>query len=143
MKKTMLIAAALAAGLPGQSQANPYEDEVVAQLLVIQGVALTEGYEQFGDVAINSMSNSTTDTFVLSLDKGMDYIIVGACDSDCGDIDFRLYDDDGDLIEDDVSDDDVPVVEFSSRRSGEYYLEIEMFDCTNDPCTYGIMTLER
>jgi opacity protein-like surface antigen len=143
MKKFALMSAALLAALSSVASADQYEDEVVAQLLMVEGAALTEGYEQFGDIALESMDDTDADVYELYLDADTDYMIVGVCDSDCRDIDFRLYDEYGDFITEDVRSDDAPVLEFTTGAGGGFYIEIEMFDCGVSPCTYGIMTLER
>jgi hypothetical protein len=42
---------------------------------------------------------------------GFSYLILGACDGDCGDVDIRLYDENGTEIDSDTSNDAVPFVE--------------------------------
>ena len=62
---------------------------------------------------------------------------MGVCDEDCQDLDLELYDGYGNLISQDDSVDDAPVVEVSVVQGGAFTLRVMMYECTEDPCYYG------
>ena len=73
-------------------------------------------------------------SYTVGLNANTSYMIVGQCDTDCSDIDMWLYDENGNLIDSDTLDDDVPVLEVTPIRSAQFSVRIEMFTCTVQPC---------
>ena len=57
------------------------------------------------------------------------------CDSDCSDVDLRLYNSAGELVDEDVLTDDVPIVEVPS--AGQYTAEVIMPGCSTSICYYA------
>lgn len=55
--------------------------------------------------------------------------IYGECDRDCDDIDLKLYDSDGDLVDEDTLSDDVPTVE--APYEGWFTIKVIMHSCTH------------
>jgi hypothetical protein len=74
----------------------------------------------------------------LDLNIGTQYQIMGACDTDCSDLDFVLYDGRGNQIDQDVELDDVPIVTVTPSRTGTFRVKVTMATCTAEPCRYGI-----
>jgi hypothetical protein len=70
-------------------------------------------------------------------------MITGRCDSDCRDLDLRLFSPSGAEIDNDLLDDDVPMVSTTATRSGRYRVEVLMAHCAVEPCRYEIATEER
>jgi len=137
------VLVALGALLPLTSSAqDQWETEVRAQLTMIEALVESEGYTRYGNVTVDSMRDDATDTFTVRLQGGHNYKIIGVCDTDCGDIDFVIYDEDGDKIDEDVSTDDVPIVSVSPRWDAKYELRVKMYDCTQNPCRYGILQMQ-
>jgi hypothetical protein len=93
---------------------------------------------------------SKTNTWVDSIPQGnqqyvevtlrghTSYGFVGVCDQDCGDIDFYLRDDQGNLIDSDTEPDDTPVVSVTPIYTGTFRLYIKMVRCSNAPCRWAI-----
>ena len=73
------------------------------------------------------------ETITLDLD-GPIFQIAGSCDNGCDDLDFRLLDSDGRLVEEDVEGDDAPIVTAETAK-GKYTLQIIMVAC-EDRCAY-------
>ena len=73
-------------------------------------------------------------SYNVGLNANTSYMIVGQCDTDCSDIDMWLYDENGNMIDSDTLDDDVPVLEVTPIRSAQFSVRIEMFTCTVQPC---------
>lgn len=77
------------------------------------------------------------------LDAGSRYLIAGNCDSDCLDLDLRLFSPGGVEIDNDLLPDDVPMVSTTAQGSGRYRVEVIMAHCAVEPCRYELITEER
>jgi hypothetical protein len=143
MKRTAFALAAVAGILMTTTAAAPHpQDEWVAQVRrLLQQAGKTfedRGYSMTHRIYTGSLNNSRNEMVSLDLDIGTQYAIMGACDTDCSDLDFVLYDPAGNQIDDDVEMDDVPLVSVTPRRSGTYRVKVVMATCTAEPCRYGV-----
>jgi len=77
-------------------------------------------------------------SFGVGLNSNTNYQIVAECDVDCSDIDMWLYDENGNLIAEDVLDDDFPVLNVTPVRSAEFTVRLQMFECSIEPCGFQI-----
>jgi hypothetical protein len=141
MKRTALALAAVAAAFVATAAAAP-QDEWVAQVRrLLQQAGKTfedRGYSMTHRIYTGSLNNGRNEMVSLDLDIGTQYQIMGACDTDCSDLDFVLYDAAGNQIDNDVETDDVPIVSVTPRRSGTYRVKVVMATCTAEPCRYGV-----
>lgn len=113
--------------------------ELIAQQLLQAGIIFTAaGYELTHEIEYSSLNDGYSDTYTVNLQGGVEYKITAACDGDCGDIDLKLYDENGNLIDSDVETDDRPIVGVTPRWSGRFKLWVRMYDCTANPCYFGI-----
>lgn len=60
------------------------------------------------------------------------------CDGDCKDIDLALIDANRKELVNDTSADDVPVMSYAIRTTGVYTVKVTMFQCSTDPCYFGL-----
>jgi len=60
--------------------------------------------------------------------------VLGACDTNCRDVDLYVMDPSGQEIGRDVLTDDYPVVEIPNAQDGTYTVRIGMPDCGADEC---------
>jgi hypothetical protein len=141
MKRTALALAA-AAGLIMTTAAAVPQDEWVAQVRrILQSTARTfenNGYSMTHRIYTGSLNSGREAMVSLDLDIGTQYQIMGACDTDCSDLDFVLYDPRGNQVDDDVATDDVPIVSVTPSRSGTYRVKVVMAACSAEPCRYGV-----
>ena len=141
MKRTALALAAVAAAFIATTAAAP-QDEWVAQVRrLLQQAGKTfedRGYSMTHRIYTGSLNNGRNEMVSLDLDIGTQYQIMGACDTDCSDLDFVLYDAAGNQIDNDVATDDVPIVSVTPRRTGTYRVKVVMATCTAEPCRYGV-----
>jgi hypothetical protein len=77
------------------------------------------------------------------LETGVRYFFVGACDADCADLDFELFDPDGVLVGHDTEADATPVVSIMPETGGNYRLKVTMFACAIEPCEWGVRGYRR
>jgi hypothetical protein len=138
MKKVMqIILASALTVLSASALAQSYTDTVWEQLQDWYDTYSEDGYS-VENYVIGMLDEDETDSWTFWLDASQDYTIVGVCDEDCGDIDLTLYDDDGDMVDEDTMTDDYPIVSVSPRRDAAYTIDVDMYDCDVEPCAFGI-----
>lgn len=75
----------------------------------------------------------------ITLRSGVEYTFVGACDRDCSDLDLQLFDENGNLIDEDLLADDVPVVTVVPDWTGRFHVKVIMARCSISPCGYTVV----
>lgn len=78
---------------------------------------------------------STTGTFNVA--SGANFIVIGACDEGCSDIDLIVRDASGAEVGRDVEDDDAPMVVIPAGSGGRYTFEAQMVTCSAN-CHFGV-----
>jgi hypothetical protein len=68
---------------------------------------------------------------------------VAFCDEDCSDIDLYLEDENGNEIDSNVSTDDVPIIECRPAWSGRFQIRVRMYECSVEPCYFGVGVFGR
>lgn len=132
----VLLAAVLAVAAPASAQ--QYTQQVVRQLDGAKATLRGEGFAQTHDYEVGNLNDDAEESFTVNLTGDRNYAIVGACDNDCSDMDFWLYDENDNLIDSDTSADDVPVVRVTPSWTGEFRVRVKMYACSTNPCYYGI-----
>jgi len=66
------------------------------------------------------------------------YRIIGSCDAACGDVDLRLYDEDGTKIEEDLRSDKFPLIQFKVNGPVTFDIEVAVNNCATKTCVYGV-----
>ncbi len=132
----LLVAALLALASPAEAQT--YSNQVRAQLDAAKQTLRGQGFRPTHDYEIGSLDDGAEESFTLRLTAEREYALVGACDNDCSDMDFWLYDENDNFIDSDTSTDDVPIVRVTPRWSGQFRIRVRMYACSVEPCYYGI-----
>ncbi len=130
-----IVLAALA--LPRQAQAQDAAGTVWSQLEAVYSWADGEGYAT-RNYLIGKLDEEETDTWTMTLYGGNDYLIIGACDGDCGDLDITVLDEYDNTIARDTETDDVPVVQLDLEEQGRYQIRVKMYSCSVEPCYFGL-----
>ena len=130
-----IILAAMA--LPRQAQAQDAAGTVWSQLEAVYGWASGEGYST-RNYLIGKLDEDETDTWTMTLYGGNDYVIIGACDGDCGDLDITVLDEYDNTVARDTETDDVPVVNLNLKDQGRYQIQVKMYSCSVEPCYFGL-----
>jgi hypothetical protein len=144
--KRILLTAALAAALlvPAAAHAQDAWVRQVRSLLSQAGQTFeANGYELTHRIYTGSLNDGEDELVQLELEVGMEYQIMGACDEDCTDLDFILYDGRGNVVDSDMLEDDYPVVSLTVSRSGVFAVRVSMAECSVEPCRYGIGVFGR
>ena len=143
MKRIAIALTAVASLFLTTTAAAPrQQDEWVAQvrrILQNYGRALeSRGYSLTHNIFTGSLDKGENEFVSVRLDIGTEYQLMGACDTDCSDLDLVLYDSNGREIDNDLQMDDYPVVSVTPSHSGTYRVKVIMANCTAEPCRYGI-----
>ena len=132
----VLLAAAVLTAAPASAQ-NDYVQQVTRYLDAARSTLSGEGYTRQRAYTTATLAEGGERTFTVSLVSNRNYVFSGACDNDCSDIDFWLYDNNNNLIDSDTATDDAPVVRVTPARNGTFRLKVRMHACSTSPCYYG------
>ncbi|HSU17767.1 hypothetical protein [Longimicrobium sp.] len=143
MKRIVLALTAVAGLFVSTTAAAPrQQDEWTTQVRRMLQQAGREyesrGYSMTHRIFTGSLGNGDSEMVSIPLDIGTAYQIMGACDTDCSDLDLVLYDPNGNQLDDDLELDDFPIVAANARRSGNYRVKVTMAHCSAEPCRYGL-----
>lgn len=133
----LLYAAIVVLVLPsGATAQNVYADQVEGYLDELEARVLDDGYSQEGASA-GWMLEGTEGGTLIRLPAGR-YVVLGACDDDCSDLDLAVsrVDDRAELGADRAVD-SFPVVEFSLDEARTVLLGVSMPDCDTPRCFAG------
>ncbi len=122
---------------PHQAESQGPAGTVWTQLEAVYDWADAEGYSTRNYI-IGKLDEDEKDTWTMTLYGGNDYLIIGACDGDCGDLDIALLDEYDNTVARDTETDDVPVVELSLKNQGRYQIQVTMYSCSVEPCYFGL-----
>ena len=134
--RRLLFFVALTAAAPASAQGT-YTQQVTQYLDAARATLRGEGYTRTRAYTTASLAEGSERTFTFPLQSDRNYVLSGACDNDCSDIDFWLYDNNGNLIDSDTAADDAPVVRVTPARNGTFRLKVRMHSCSTSPCAYG------
>ncbi|MBI1250846.1 MAG: hypothetical protein GC189_05180 [Alphaproteobacteria bacterium] len=143
------LAIALAAGLALAAPAAarvpaPWSGQLSQQLAVIEARVAEAGFARVAGPLSGGLQRGEAQRFSVALIAGGDYRIVGVCDNDCSDLDLRILDQNGQLIEEDISRDDHPVVTSQPAWSGPFTIEARMYECQHpEGCYFALNVYGR
>lgn len=108
------------------------------QLLKLGLIFELDGYELTHQVEFDYLNKGQLREYSLILYRNNKYVIFATCDRDCGDIDLFLYDHRGNKLtySDDTS--DKPIIFYQTPQTQIYKLVVFMYDCSINPCRYGL-----
>ncbi len=125
------LAATGVANAQGQT-INEYVVEMVAE-------RADPGETLVGDIIFDEIPEGESATYTFNINPRKSYFVYGACDDDCYDIDLFGENDDGELVDLDEEDDDIPLLIILPGDSGrKLTVTLDMAGCDTDVCVYGI-----
>ncbi|KAF0113080.1 MAG: hypothetical protein FD128_1321 [Hyphomonadaceae bacterium] len=118
------------------SQTNSHQNVVSSQLRAAEAAYLSLGFRRTTTTGSQSLNDDGNATFNMPVIAGQRYAVLGACDSDCTDLDIKILDASGAMVTQDAATDDLPTAYFEARQTGSYRLQVTMYQCTSNPCYY-------
>jgi len=148
------LVAAVTAGCGGGSRSQPatltptagntYTAQVDGYLARLANNARGQGYNRIVAGPVHgSLRDDETTTHMMDVVGGNQYVLMGACDNDCTDVDLKIFDTAGNLLMQDIAVDDTPVLLFTATGSGSYRVQVIMATCNRSPCFYGVQLMAR
>lgn len=125
------IASVIASGLLFAGSANAFDLDRAVNALV--NVAENRGYVNLQNREGYLSEGESARAYPYVSGKYA-YQFTALCDEDCSDVDLRIYDDNGNLVDSDIATDDLPVVSISPRWSAKFKVVATMIKCSREPC---------
>lgn len=140
----LVAAVVLVSGAPASAQLAPDDAQVIArQLRAYEQGHSGQGLPRVFGPRMGQLRAGTSQAFTIPLQAGRVYSVVGACDRDCTDLDFRLFDPNGQEVGNDLAADDAPMVRLRAGPAGRYRLEVIMVNCQSNPCAFALNVYGR
>jgi hypothetical protein len=95
------------------------------------------------EIFMGRLDDDANESLTIPLDAGSEYILIGACDQDCSDMDLTVYDPSGNEVASDLATDDHPTLHIKGAVQGSYRLKVAMPACRANPCRYGVGVWSR
>lgn len=132
----------------GEAEAQEWRELVVQQLdhagELVRGEGQTDANVLRRNEVIGVLEDDATSYIEVTLQGSVEYFFAGACDQDCSDLDLRLYlSEDFEEVASDIETDDVPLLSFTAPSSGAYLLGVDMADCEEEICYYGVRVFQK
>jgi hypothetical protein len=119
-------------------QSYAQQSSVRRQLNSIEDYYESRGYSLVFSTGSNErLRNGRERSHYVRLRRRVSYTIIGVCDLDCDDLDLFAYDENGNLVDEDIETDDIPILSITPRWTGEFRIRVDMYSCTVNPCWYG------
>lgn len=133
-----LVVVIVALPRPALAQSKRWERQVLDQLdrttEALQGAS--PGHTR--RLRVGPLNTEESESFVVELEGGKPYDIVGACDEDCSSLHLLLSTAKGNDLAVDRSSEALPVLRFTPAQSGSYRIKATMAGCQLNPCWYGV-----
>jgi hypothetical protein len=97
---------------------------------------------QLVNYIVGKLGDSESDSWSFPLVAGREYFLMAACDEDCSDVDLDVSTG-GNSIASDTATDDIPVLTFVARESGLHVINVKMYECSSEPCFWGLGLFEK
>jgi hypothetical protein len=92
--------------------------------------------------SVAAIHRGASHVFERDLEAETTYRFIGACDNECGDLDIRITDSDGNDVAADYEINTNPMVTHRFEHAGRYRIELRMYRCSIEPCYAGLRILE-
>lgn len=117
--------------------AQSYARQVWNQLQDVYNQVSDNSDFELEKYVIGKLDQGKRDSWTFTLERGVEYLIIGACDNDCSDLDMTVVDQQDAVIVKDEEVDATPTARFRVNRTGEFTVDLDMFKCRDNPCFFG------
>ena len=104
------------------------------------------GFEPVGQPISRRLGNGERFDHTIRLRGGREYLLIGLCDADCGDLNLAIFGPDGEEIAADYDADANPILQFVTTGQAQpqaYRVRARMRRCSASGCRYGFGILSR
>lgn len=128
---------------PAQTAGANYQQQILDRLGQVEQAFAAQGFQQLAAPVSGQLPQGQNANVPVTLEAGGDYRIIGVCDSDCGDLDLILYDQNNNVVSQDNLTDATPIVSVTPQWSGPFTVQAVMHSCTVQPCYYALVLYGR
>jgi hypothetical protein len=121
---------------------EPWERVVAEQLVTLAQRLRAEEFAATDDNHFAAIPTDSIDHVAMELEPGF-YRAIAVCDQDCSDIDLQVSDDEGEVLDTDILEDDVPIVDFLAHEAGTFHFAVQVVKCTTETCFYGLQVYRK
>jgi hypothetical protein len=127
---------------------NAWRDVLEVQMTAFENSVAGEGFRAeprafHTDMIVGTLRSGASVGLEVDLEFGVEYMIVGACDHDCTDLDLSLVDLQGNVLFEDELDNETPILSFTAPGGGTHFLLVNMYACSVNPCSFGYKVFRR
>ena len=122
---------------------DPYAQQLAQQLAVADTAQTQHEFSRAAGPFSGGAAQGQGQRFVVTLRAGQAYRVAGVCDSNCSDLDLRLFDPNGALAAQDIAPDDAPVVDITPSVTGGYTIEAGVAQCAEASCFFAFNVYAR
>ncbi|WP_019674068.1 hypothetical protein [Psychrobacter lutiphocae] len=109
------------------------------QLELIDGLkSIVDYYPSHENDMSGSLGEYDEETESFPFTRNKEYSLVAVCDDDCTDLDLYVYDKNGKVVGYDDDDTATAIVDFTAEYSGDYDVEVTMYECETSVCFYRV-----
>jgi hypothetical protein len=121
-----------------------YTAQVQGYLDGLETHARNQGYRRnAAGPVFGSLDHGARAAHTVTVSGGTNYVLFGACDSDCADVDLKILDANGNTVIQANELDEILMLLFTARSSEKYRVEVIMTSCSVNPCRYGVQLMAR
>ncbi len=138
LPKTLFLTPVFCILTLGNISAQTYSDQVYNQLKRVYSTLRQYGDVKLEKTIINNVADDISDDWTFHFSSSKSYLIIGACDNDCSDVDLYITKPNSSTnIAKDTERNDNPVLSFKPTYSGRYMVRLKMFNCRESFCYQG------
>lgn len=121
----------------------PFARELAHRLAQVDRVVANQTYQRAAGPFAGGLPQTQRQAFTVTLRAGQSYRIVGVCDARCRDLDLRVRDPHGELLDEDILRDRVPVLSVVPELTGAHTIEVDMAHCAAPRCWFAFNVYTR
>jgi len=133
----------LAVGAPLRAQGNRWERQVSDQLQRAVAALHGKGVKRPELTHIGPLNSEESESFPVTLQAGVAYLISGVCDNDCTSLGLVLATAAKNEVAADRSSENFPILQFTPQVTMQYRVSIAMMACQMNPCWYGVAVYRK
>lgn len=138
MRKLILATALAPMGLM-LIAAAPLQDVIEQMTVKATDMLKGKGMSRTGFVSDGKLASGAQKRVSATLPAGS--LVLGICDGDCTDLNLYLIDANGQEVDNDTKDDDLPILAVPDK--GSYTINVEMKACGSSGCRYRLLGFSK
>ena len=124
-------------------QESRWQRQVQTHLARASATLLADGYTALRAARDGALDNEEVEPDTITLAAGWTYVLLGACDDDCRELELGLFAANGYEVDAARRAGNAPIVRITPRETQRYRFTVRMTGCGMNPCWYGVRAFRR